>query len=523
VASSNFICVSSYATCVGGTQFADIANPNNYWSSNNGDGFASALSYIPEGAWNEPLDGSGNPRTAASGGGVSAYIPTPNWQTGAGVPGSQGRYTPDVSFSASAHDGYFACLAAAGRSCVVNSNGQFGFEYFYGTSASTPDMAGIAALLNQKMGGAQGNLNPRLYALAATPGSDVFHDVTVSTSGVVDCAPSIPSMCNNSTPGPGGLSGGLPGYLVTPGYDEATGLGSIKVANLLAQWNSNTTVPVNLDQHGLTGSWYNPATGGQGIEMEVYPDLIGLGQGLLFAGWFTFDVAAAGGQRWYVLSGNVANTSSSAQLTIGAVEGGNFDAPPALGASAVGQATLQFSDCNNATMSYTFTDGSGRSGTFPLSRLTSNVTCAAGGDNGSAATDYLLSGNWYDVDTGGQGLIFDINPAQALLFATWYTFAPNGQQIGGASSERWYTLQTGVGQFVDGAAQLNDIALGETTGGVFNDPTSSTTVQVGSADIAFQSCNGLTLTYRFTSGTNQGKSGTINLIRVGPTPAACSL
>jgi hypothetical protein len=61
---------------------------------------------------------------------------------------------------------------------------------------------------------------------------------------------------------------------------------------------------LNVDQHGITGSWYNPATGGQGIEMEMYPDLAGPGKGVLFAGWFTFDVTAAGGQRWYALQGS---------------------------------------------------------------------------------------------------------------------------------------------------------------------------------------------------------------------------
>ena len=91
--------------------------------------YESALGYIPEGGWNEPLDGSGNTQAAASGGGFSAYIPTPTWQTGTGVPGTEGRYTPDIAFSASGHDGYFGCLAAGGGDCVV-VNSSFNFEYF---------------------------------------------------------------------------------------------------------------------------------------------------------------------------------------------------------------------------------------------------------------------------------------------------------------------------------------------------------------------------------------------------------
>ena len=40
-------------------------------------------------------------------------------------------------------------------------------------------MAGIAALLNQKLGVPQGNLNPVLYKLAATA-NNIFHDVTLA-------------------------------------------------------------------------------------------------------------------------------------------------------------------------------------------------------------------------------------------------------------------------------------------------------------------------------------------------------
>ncbi|MFZ3322625.1 MAG: protease pro-enzyme activation domain-containing protein [Usitatibacter sp.] len=236
-ASPNEICASSYATCVGGTQFADAANPSLYWSTTNSSTRGSALGYIPEGAWNEPLNGTGNIQVAASGGGISSYIGTPTWQTSIGT---QGRYTPDVSFSASAHDDYYTCFAASNAACVADSTGVSHFQGFQGTSAATPSMAGIAALLNQKMGAAQGNLNPRLYLLASTSANGVFHDVTVATSGVGQCDPSVPSMCNNSTPSATALTGGLAGYSVMPGYDLVTGLGSIDVANLLVHWTSAT-------------------------------------------------------------------------------------------------------------------------------------------------------------------------------------------------------------------------------------------------------------------------------------------
>ena len=266
ILSPNAICASSHATCVGGTEFADAANPSQYWSSTNGPGFESALGYIPEGAWNEPLNGSNQPQVAGTGGGVSGFISTPSYQTGTGVPtGRTGRYSPDVAFSASDHDGYFGCLAAGGGSCVV-SGGSFSFEIFSGTSAAAPDMAGIAALLDQKESSAQGLLNPTLYTLAATPANAVFHDVTVATSGVTGCVVTTPSMCNNSTAGPNGLTGGLSGYLVTAGYDEATGLGSINVANLLTSWSSAIGVATTAT---LTVSPTSPVNAGTSVTLTA--------------------------------------------------------------------------------------------------------------------------------------------------------------------------------------------------------------------------------------------------------------
>jgi pseudomonalisin len=233
LASINALCSSGYVTCVGGTEFNDFANPSLYWSAtNSNNGYESALSYIPEGAWNEPYNSDGVIQVAEGGGGASVYIPKPSWQAGTGVPSDGFRDVPDVSFSASAHDGYLGCFAAGNGSCVSTKTGTQ-ITVFSGTSAAAPGMAGIAALLNTKLGSAQGNMNPMLYRLAASNPA-AFHDVTVDTSGVTDCVSSTPSMCNNSTPGESSLTGGLAGYLVGVGYDQATGLGSVDVANLLS-------------------------------------------------------------------------------------------------------------------------------------------------------------------------------------------------------------------------------------------------------------------------------------------------
>jgi len=241
--SPNYICSSSYVTCVGGTEFADTASPSTYWNSSNSSGFSSALSYIPEGGWNEPMNANNTPQAASSGGGVSSVILTPSWQTGTGVPAARaGRYTPDVSFSASAHDAYFGCFAASGASCVPDSTGVFHFVGFSGTSAAAPAMAGVAALMIGQDNEPYGNLNPVLYKLSGIA-PDAFHDVTVATSGVANCSINTPSMCNNSLPSATALTGGQAGYVVTAGYDLVTGLGSLDVSNFLRDFVGSLITP----------------------------------------------------------------------------------------------------------------------------------------------------------------------------------------------------------------------------------------------------------------------------------------
>ncbi len=238
-ASINYICSSAHTTCVGATEFNDTASPSTYWNSTNNANRTSALSYIPEGAWNEPTltsNGVTSYVVTAGGGGVSIYTAKPYYQAGTGVPADGFRDVPDVSFSGAGHDGYFGCYAGStgtGGSCVASASGSFPFVYFSGTSAAAPGMAAVTALLNQQSEGSQGNLNPLIYKLAANSANGVFHDATIASSGVTNCSAAIPSMCNNSTPSPTALTGGQPGYVLTTGFDLATGWGSLDIGKFL--------------------------------------------------------------------------------------------------------------------------------------------------------------------------------------------------------------------------------------------------------------------------------------------------
>jgi hypothetical protein len=287
---------------------------------------------------------------------------------------------------------------------------------------------------------------------------------------------------------------------------------------------SSTTPPAaagpDLDQHGLTGSWYEPATSGQGFEVEVYPDLSAAGTGLAQVSWFTFDTAVGGAdhQRWYTLSGPVVSGQATASLTIYQNTGGNFNALPVTAAHAVGSATLSFDSCSSGSLAYNFTDGSNRSGTIPLTRLTQNVTCSTTSTR-PINLDFAHSGNWYDATTSGQGFTIEVNPTSNILFFAWYTYAPAAANAG-AAGQRWYT---GQAPFAAGARTV-PVQLFQTTGGQFDAVTNPApaTVAVGTGTLAFQSCASATLSYNFTAGSSSGMQGTINLARIGPIPNGCT-
>jgi hypothetical protein len=147
------------------------------------------------------------------------------------------RDVPDVAVNASPfHDAYLIC-SEDGQNGAKVATCTSGFRdstqhlsTVGGTSAGAPTFAAILALIDQSLiasgfesAPGLGNVNPTLYRLAGSYPSS-FHDVT---SG------------NNNVPckaGPNCPASGQLGFTAGPGYDQVTGLGSIKAKTLAAAW-----------------------------------------------------------------------------------------------------------------------------------------------------------------------------------------------------------------------------------------------------------------------------------------------
>ena len=290
-----------YNVAVGGTDFVDtyLGTSDRYWNPNNGSYFGSALAYIPEMPWDDScagsilalaagystgygasgfcgsviaqqyglLDvaaGSGGPSGCATGASAENLVvsgtcqgyPKPSWQTGiAGVPDDGVRDLPDVSlFAANGLWGhwYVTCFTDPqnyGAPCVGQPINWAGAG---GTSYASPVLAGIQALVNEKMGGNQGNPNPVYYKLATSPATiAVFHSIILGDSAV-NCAGAISCFGTEfvgrgrSTPttffnGNGVLSTSsdqyAPAFAAGEGWTFATGLGSVDAYSLIVNWS----------------------------------------------------------------------------------------------------------------------------------------------------------------------------------------------------------------------------------------------------------------------------------------------
>lgn len=274
---------TAYNVAVGGTDFNDSQNLASYWNATNDPVTqASAKAYIPESSWNDsctnaelfvltgdntveaqcndsrywpgslvPVGGSGGASncTTSTGQSLSSCgggYPKPPWQTGPGVPNDGYRDVPDVALFAG--DGlnssfYTVCETDIYGGCAPSQDSDW--VAVGGTSGSAPTFAGIMAMINQKTQSRQGNANYIFYTLASqagascdsssTPASScIFNDITAGTIAMA-CPTGSPNCVTNISSDVNGI---LSGYSTTSGYDLATGLGSVNVANLVNNWEA---------------------------------------------------------------------------------------------------------------------------------------------------------------------------------------------------------------------------------------------------------------------------------------------
>lgn len=148
----------------------------------------------PDTTWNDSY--------GAGGGGTSTVFPRPNYQNSVrGVVGGA-RGTPDVALSA----------AVDGGVLVYSSydTEHTGWTVVGGTSEAAPLFSGMVALAVQRAKHRLGAINPALYRLASHPNSGIV-DVTSGDNSYGD----------------------VTGYTAGPGYDLATGLGTIDASRFV--------------------------------------------------------------------------------------------------------------------------------------------------------------------------------------------------------------------------------------------------------------------------------------------------
>jgi subtilase family serine protease len=243
-----------------------VSGPNSF--CNYGGGLLSALTgtdTTAAGGGGPSACATGSPSTSGVVSGSCAGYPKPSWQSVFGNPSDGVRDTPDVSFFAAnglwSHY-YIFCYSDTvngGAACTGSPSGWTGAG---GTSFASPIMAGVQALINQKTNSRQGNPNPTLYSLASTEygagsatscnsslgysvaNSCIFYDVTLGDMAV-DCTGA--NNCYDSAAGYGDLSTSTaayqPAFGAATGWDFASGIGSLNVANLVNNWPGSSSNP----------------------------------------------------------------------------------------------------------------------------------------------------------------------------------------------------------------------------------------------------------------------------------------
>jgi len=164
--------------------------------------------YISENAWNEPQF------EAASGGGYSVLYKRPNYQNGT-VRGNR-RGVPDVAYNAAIDGGVLVAVS------FITPGAEGGpFQIFGGTSAGSPQWAGLVVIANQLAGKRLGFLNPAIYNIGRSSSySAAFHDILFGNNTI-----QLPDASNKIVT--------IIGFSAKKGWDPVTGWGSPIASNLV--------------------------------------------------------------------------------------------------------------------------------------------------------------------------------------------------------------------------------------------------------------------------------------------------
>ena len=245
--------------------FCNTIVGSNFWNADAGSGGPSSCAY-----------GAPDISSAATVSGTCSGHAKPSWQKG--IPGNADdgvRDLPDVSlFAGDGGWGYYhaACWSDAHGGGAPCSGAPSAWTGGGGTALASSYLAGIQALIDQNKGGRQGNPDPIYYELAKVQFGDavgsrcenekgeprcIFHDVLFGSTSV-NCTAAV----NRESSGQSGKTvdcltaggqigvlarpsvlGKWPAYEAVPGWDFATGIGSIDAAQLAKAWPDPVTTP----------------------------------------------------------------------------------------------------------------------------------------------------------------------------------------------------------------------------------------------------------------------------------------